>query len=49
VKTPLTRRQLFVVIGMSAAAGCRARERAPAPDPQQATEQTVTLIVDGMI
>jgi hypothetical protein len=48
VKTRLTRRQLFMLIAMSAAPGCRARERGSGPD-QQATEQTVTLIVDGMI
>jgi hypothetical protein len=49
VKTQLTRRQLLVWIGMSAAVGCRAREQGSGPERQQATEQTVTLIVDGMI
>ena len=49
MNTQLTRRQLFVLIGMSAAAGCHARERGSEPEHQQATEQTVTLIVDGMI
>ena len=49
MKTQLTRRQLFVLIGMSAAASCRARDGESRPERQQATEQTVTLIVDGMI
>jgi hypothetical protein len=49
VNTPLTRRQLFAWIGISAAAGCRARDGESRPERQQATEQTVTLIVDGMI
>jgi hypothetical protein len=49
VRAQLTRRQLFVLIGMSAAAGCRASEGGSGPERQQPTEQTVTLIVDGMI
>jgi hypothetical protein len=49
MKTRLTRRQLFALIGMSAVVGCRASERASGPERQQTTEQTVTLIVDGMI
>jgi hypothetical protein len=49
VNTQLTRRQLLVLIGMSAAPGCRARDGESRPERQQATEQTVTLIVDGMI
>ena len=49
MNTQLTRRQLFVWIGMSAAAGCRGHEGGSGPERQQVTEQTVTLIVDGMI
>ena len=45
----LTRRELFALIGMTAAAGCRDPTAPAQPKPQQSTELTVTLTVDGMV
>jgi len=49
MQTRLTRRQLLALLGMSAAVGCHTSESTSKPDRQQTTDQTVTLIVDGMI
>jgi len=49
MKTRLNRRQLLVLVGMVAIAGCTRSKGALAPERQQANESTVTLTVDGMI
>lgn len=49
MKTRLNRRQLLVLVGMVASAGCTHSKSGPAPERQQANESTVTLTVDGMI
>jgi hypothetical protein len=49
MKTRLNRRQLLVLVGIVAIAGCTLGKSTPAPARQQATESTVTLTVDGMI
>ena len=45
----LTRRELFALIGMTAAAGCRDTKAPAERRPQPTTALTVTLTVDGMV